>query len=217
MNEESCFVRIGDASKQLGVSHSTLRRWTDNGTIAFTRLPSGHRIIDISRFSKKEQKTFEKNQVIFYSRVSSHKQKDDLERQKEYIEKKYFETNRKEEFKHVFDIASGLNFKRRGLIGILDAVKKGEVQQVVVASKDRLARFGYDLIEWICSEYGTKILVLDDENSTPTEELGKDLLSIIQVYCCKWNGSRRYKKYNKIEEDIKTKIISNEGTKRDIK
>jgi predicted site-specific integrase-resolvase len=85
-----------------------------------------------------------------------------------------------------------------------------------VASKDRMARFGFDLIEWICSEYGTTIVVLDDENTTQTEELGKDLLSIIQIYCCKWNGSRRYKTTQKTNKDNETKDIPNLQTERNI-
>jgi predicted site-specific integrase-resolvase len=62
-----------------------------------------------------------------------------------------------------------------------------------VASKDRLARFGVELIEWICNQYGTKILVLDSNNKTQEIELSEDIMSILQVYCCRWNGKRRYK------------------------
>jgi predicted site-specific integrase-resolvase len=81
-----------------------------------------------------------------------------------------------------------------------------------VASKDRMARFGFDLIEWLCHEYGTKILVLDNQNQSPTEELGKDLLSIVQIYCCRWNGKRRYK--NNKESEIEN--LSNQGTEKNI-
>jgi predicted site-specific integrase-resolvase len=63
-----------------------------------------------------------------------------------------------------------------------------------VASRDRLARFGFELIEWLCKEFGTELLVLDTEDTTPETELGKDLMSIVQVYCCRWNGKRRYTK-----------------------
>ena len=134
---------------------------------------------------KKKESRFD----ILYSRVSSHKQEDDLQRQKQYLE----ENCQTKEFTHIQDIASGLNFKRKGLIKILDSVKEGKVRTIIVASKDRMARFGFDLIEWLCHEYGTKILVLDNQNQSPTEELGKDLLSIVQIYCCRWNGKRRYK------------------------
>jgi predicted site-specific integrase-resolvase len=230
MNEDQRFVRIGEATRALGVSHSTIRRWTNSGKIESKRLPSGHRVINVSKiiqdkeesqgdFSRQENY---KNEIIFYTRVSSHKQKDDLERQQEYLKEKFEtkENNGKTEnsnYISIYDIASGINFKRRGLIKILESVKKGKVQSIIVASKDRLARFGFDLIEWICSEYGTEIMVLDDQNQTPTEELGKDLLSIIQIYCCKWNGSRRYKTTQKNKENNEIEDISDLQTKGDTK
>jgi predicted site-specific integrase-resolvase len=231
MNEDKQFVRIGEATKILGVSHSTIRRWTNSGKIDCKRLPSGQRVINCSQIIRdiKESKgdfstdEIEKNQVIFYARVSSHRQKDDLERQRDYLQEKFktkfkdeISKDKKTDYICIQDIASGLNFKRRGLIKILESVKKGRVRQVVVASKDRMARFGFDLIEWICSEYGTTIVVLDDENTTQTEELGKDLLSIIQIYCCKWNGSRRYKTTQKTNKDNETKDIPNLQTERNI-
>lgn len=207
MNEQ-CFVTSGEAAKYLGVSYSTIRRWDKERKLQCKRLPSGHRIVDISAYKEKTCEKNETNRItILYSRVSSHKQKDDAERQKKYLEDKIRGTTK--DFIHIQDIASGLNFKRKGLFRILDAVKEGKVQRVVVASKDRLARFGFDLIQWICNEYDTEILVLDDDNQTPTEELGKDLLSIVQIYCCKWNGKRRYKCNNK---DSEASIVSNEGT-----
>ena len=70
---------------------------------------------------------------------------------------------------------------------------QGRVRSIVVASKDRLARFGFELIQWMCTECGTEIVVLDSSDGAPEEELGKDLMAIVQVYCCRWNGRRRYK------------------------
>jgi predicted site-specific integrase-resolvase len=203
MNEEKCFVRLGEASKHFGVSNSTIRRWTDTGKLEYKRLSSGQRVINIKEKdnNKKEESRFD----ILYSRVSSHKQEDDLQRQKQYLE----ENCQTKEFTHIQDIASGLNFKRKGLIKILDSVKEGKVRTIIVASKDRMARFGFDLIEWLCHEYGTKILVLDNQNQSPTEELGKDLLSIVQIYCCRWNGKRRYKN----NKESKTEVVSNQRTK----
>jgi len=211
MYEEKCFVRIGQAAEFIGTSKSTIRRWTDTGKIEFQRLPSGQRIVNIASYKEKNNtKDVTQKKSILYSRVSSHKQKDDLQRQKQYLEDKTKDS--KEEYIHIQDIASGLNFKRPGLLRILELVKEGKIQRVVVASKDRLARFGFDLIQWLCHEYDTEILVLDNECSSPTEELGKDLLSIIQIYCCKWNGRRRYQKNKKNSE---TSIVSIKDTETD--
>jgi predicted site-specific integrase-resolvase len=208
------FVKIAAAAEHFGVSKGTIRRWTNTGKISSFRSPSGHRVININPISKQpaDESKPQSRFVIIYSRVSSHKQKDDLERQKLYLSDMFKQINAEVETKYIQDIASGLNFKRKGLFRILDAVKEGRVQTIVVASKDRLARFGFDLIKWLCSEYGTEILVLDDNNSTPTEELGKDLLSIVQIYCCKWNGQRRYSKKNNQINEVKT--LSNQESEK---
>jgi predicted site-specific integrase-resolvase len=153
--------------------------------------------------------------TILYSRVSSSKQKDDLERQKQYLRdnlpNKYPRTN----LNDISDVGSGLNFKRQGLLQILGLVKEGEVSTIVVASRDRLARFGFELIEWLCKEFGTELLVLDTEDTTPETELGKDLMSIVQVYCCRWNGKRRYAK--KENQSIETEDKTKSGTKEKVK
>ena len=191
------YVYIAEACRYFGVSQSTMRRWTKENRVKWKLSPTGRRLIKLSEDKKKESKV-----VAFYSRVSSHKQRDDLQRQKQYIVKQCPTSVAQYESCYFQDIASGLNFKRRGLIALLERVQKGDVYAIVVASKDRLARFGYELIEWICDKYGTRILVLEHNDNTPTEELGKDLLSIVQVYCCKWNGQRRYK--DKSKEENKT-------------
>lgn len=143
---------------------------------------------------KIKESTKEKTNLI-YIRVSSHKQKDDLERQKEFAKKQF------PNHKIISDIGSGLNFKRPGLKKLIKMVLSGDINQIVISSKDRLCRFGYDLIEWLCNENNTTILVLEKHQGMSKEsEFVRDILSIIQVYACKWNGSRRYKsKENQIK------------------
>jgi putative resolvase len=152
--------------------------------------------------------------TILYSRVSSHKQKNDLDRQQEYLRSNLPNEHSRSEKIEISDIGSGINFKRPGLLRILRLVKEGKVSSVVVASRDRMARFGFELIEWMCKEFGTKILVLDNEDTTPESELGKDLMSIVQVYCCRWNGQRRYQ--NRIKnQSQKTEIETIQGSESD--
>jgi predicted site-specific integrase-resolvase len=92
------------------------------------------------------------------------------------------------------DIGSGLNFKRKGLVSLLHDVADGRVEEIVVASRDRMARFGFELIEWICNKYATKLVVLEQNDDTsPESELATDLMSIINVFCCRRNGRRRYR------------------------
>lgn len=136
---------------------------------------------------------------ICYCRVSSRKQKGDLERQIEYMEKKY------PTYEIISDIGSGLNFKRKGLQKIIDYGIKGEVNELVVAYKDRLCRFGYELVETIINKYsnGEIVVINKSEEKTPTEEVVKDIVSIMNVYVAKINGLRKYKK------GMKSEIIKN--------
>jgi predicted site-specific integrase-resolvase len=193
---ESQYYKISKAAKKLGVAAQTLRRWESEGIINAIRTPGGQRLIDLSSVCPEaivQQQNKESGRVVVYARVSSSKQRDDLQRQKEYLlEHHAVKSARREDVIEVSDVGSGLNFKRPGLLRVLGLVKSGCVSKIVVASRDRMARFGFELIEWLCNEYGTKILVLDNQDSTPEEELGKDLMSIVQVYCCRWNGRRRY-------------------------
>jgi predicted site-specific integrase-resolvase len=201
---ESTFYKLCDACRILGVKPGVLRKWADTEQIKAMRTPGGMRLFDISsidpgtniyKVKKKENPI-----CILYSRVSSSKQKDDLERQKLFIRDNIDEHTRSQKIQEVSDIGSGINFKRPGLLRILGLVKEGKISTIVVASKDRLARFGFELIEWLCTEFKTKIVVLNSQDPTPESELGNDLMAIVQVYCCRWNGRRRYKTKDKINE-----------------
>lgn len=205
---ETPLYKVSEACQILGVKECTLRRWGDEGKLKCIRTPGGMRLFDLSSINP-TLKTQHKNLNILYSRVSSAKQKDDLQRQKEYLQSHLPDQYSRLPFDHISDVGSGLNFKRPGLLQILGLVKQGKVSTLVVASRDRLARFGFELIEWMCSEFGTKLLVLDNEDSTPEYELSKDLMAIVQVYCCRWNGKRRYTKKNKMSE---TEVATHSST-----
>jgi len=146
-------------------------------------------IEDINELDKKEGKL-----NISYVRVSSMGQKDDLERQKIMINKLYPN--------HIMieDIGSGISLTKRGIKKIIKLAIAGKINKVVVAYKDRLARFGYDLIEDIIKEYsnGKIIIVNKSEDEEPEEELMKDVLQIMNVFVAKMNGLRKYKKKEKI-------------------
>jgi putative resolvase len=135
---------------------------------------------------------------ICYCRVSSQKQKEDLSRQIEYMKNKY------PNHQIISDIGSGLNFKRKGLQEIMNLAIAGKVGEVVVAYKDRLARFGYDLIEIILKDQSNaSIKILNKkEEQTPLDEMTEDIVSIMNVYVAKINGLRKYhSKIVKIIED----------------
>ena len=192
------YYKISTAANILGVSTSCLRRWDNEGRVTSWRSPGGHRFFDIASIRECDvanERSKHVDTTILYSRVSSSKQRDDLQRQQCYLREHYTDKcPGSSNVIEISDVASGLNFKRSGLLRVLGSIKEGCVSKVVVASRDRLARFGFELIEWLCGQYGAKVVVLNDDDSTPEEELGKDLMSIVQVYCCRWNGCRRYAK-----------------------
>ena len=130
---------------------------------------------------------------IAYIRVSSQNQKDDLERQKQLMVHKYPN--------HIIieDIGSGLNLNKRGIRKIIHLAIEGKVNELVVAHRDRLTRFGFELIEEIINKYSKgKIIILSEpEKLEPEEEIVKDIMSIMNVYVAKINGLRKYKKHNK--------------------
>jgi len=126
---------------------------------------------------------------ICYVRVSTVGQKDDLKRQKEYMIKKY------PKYEIIEDIGSGINFNRRGLRRIIKLAISGHINKLVVAYKDRLTRFGFDLIEDLIKEYSDGVILVDNERKEkePKEELVEDVLQILNVYTAKLNGLRKSK------------------------
>lgn len=211
--------KVSKAAELLGVSCHILRQWDNEGKIQAVRSPGGIRLFDISGINPNilaKSKAKNAKKVVLYSRVSSAKQKDDLERQRKFLSDNIPDEYSGHEVLGVSDIGSGLNFKRPGLLRVLGSVKEGDVSRIVVSSRDRLARFGFELIEWLCKEYGVEIVVLDNRDSTPEEELGKDLMSIVQVYCCRWNGKRRYvRKEN--NQNIQAEIETDSESEEDVK
>lgn len=178
------FVPMRKAADILGLHPNTVRKLCDEGKIKCKKLESGHRRIDVSEFLQQQE---QRATTICYCRVSSSKQKDDLQRQVEYMQERYPTAE------IIKDIGSGVNYKRKGLKAILERAMQGEVIELVVAYKDRLARFGTDVIRQIIEFNGGKLLVLNEVLLSPEQELTKDLCSIIHVFSCRLHGLRKYK------------------------
>jgi predicted site-specific integrase-resolvase len=191
--------------KVLGICYKTLYKMAENNEIESIKVGkmtmynlekyiNDKKISDTSTVPKEERLS------ICYCRVSSNKQKNDLKRQIKYMEKKY------PNYQILSDIGSGLNLKRKNLQKIIKMAIEGRIKRVIVAHKDRLARFGYDLIEWIIETYskGRIVVINKSEEETPMEEISKDIIQIMNVYTAKINGLRKYKKKM-------TKMIKNES------
>jgi predicted site-specific integrase-resolvase len=173
-----------EASKILGVHPDSLRKWADNGEIGCIRTKSGQRRYDVESYIGKSTIST----TICYCRVSSHKQRDDLERQVEFLRNQYPNA----EF--VKDVGSGLNFKRKGLKTILERAMSGTNITLVVAHQDRLARFGIDLIRQVIEQGGGKLVVLEETSLSPEQELTNDLRNIIHVFSARMRRLRSHKK-----------------------
>ena len=196
--ETNKIVTMQAACKSYGVRAETLRRWTDEGHIPSFRSPHGTRMFrsgDLQNFFNSTGNKVSKKRFI-YCRVSSNKQRDDLERQINLLKEKY------PNHSVIQDIGSGINFKRKGLETILEYAIRGEIEEIVVAHKDRLCRFGFEIFKFIIERTNGKIIILDEEEHKSNEqELAEDLLSIIHVFNCHQMGKRRYNK-NKESEDL---------------
>jgi len=210
------FIPAREALKYLKVSHPTLRKWSDTGQIETFRAPGSNksrRFYNVRSFLEgqgaipKIEKAPEKQRLSYcYCRVSTNGQRDDLKRQVEFMQETY------PDHTIIKDIGSGLNFKRKGLKFLIDEAIEGRIEEIVVAYKDRLCRFGFELIEHIIQTHSKgEIVVLRQLKTSSQEELVSDLLAIIQVFSARVNGLRKYKR--QISED---QGLTNSKTEEDI-
>ena len=190
----------------LGVTAQTLRNWDKEGKLKPSYVKSnGYRYYSEESILSytQERKTKKNLNVVGYARVSSKKQTDDLERQvnnlKEYLSNKY------DNFDIITDIGSGINYNKPGLLKLIEKINRKEVDLIVVLYKDRLLRFGFELVEHFANLNNVKIEVLDKLDKTQDEELVEDLVQIITVFSCKIQGKRK-SKTKQILEDFSKKI-----------
>lgn len=189
--------RTGEVTKKLGVSTMTVRRWIKAGKIKAYQVGKEFRIPENEVLRLLEGKVPDK--VAIYARVSSRDQKEDLERQVEYL-KNYCSSKGYQVAKILTDISSGLNENRKGLKQLFKLVESGEVTKVVITYKDRLTRFGFKYLEQYFNSHGVEIeVIFDNEEKTPEKELVEDLLAIVTSFAGKLYGARSHKKKRLVE------------------
>ena len=196
------YYSIGQFAKAIGKTTKTLRNWDKNGKLKPVRVEdTGYRYYSQEQLNHflglKLEKQINKK-IIGYCRVSSHKQKDDLERQIENV--KTYMYAKGYQFEIITDIGSGINYNKKGLNQIIDMVTNSEVEKIVVLYKDRLIRFGYELIENLCNKFGTIIEIIDNTEKTEQQELVEDLVQIVTVFSCRLQGKRANKAKKMIKE-----------------
>jgi predicted site-specific integrase-resolvase len=199
-------ITIGEASEILGVSISTLRRWDKAGRLKPEKTASGHRRYDISKLKPElfRGTIQETRRTIAYARVSSHDQKEDLERQKQVLE--LYCERQGWTFEIISDLGSGMNYHKKGLKRLLNEILSERIGRLVIAHKDRLLRFGAELIFAICEAKNVEVVILNQgEDTTFEEDLAKDVLEIITVFSARLYGSRS-RKNKKLLEDVKKAV-----------
>ena len=194
-------VKIGEAAKILGVNPQTLRRWEQGGVIQpFKRTPKGTRLYSLQELLGAKDYSYP---TIAYARVSSNDQKEDLERQHAVLEafcnKKGWQTE------IIRDLGSGMNYNKKGLGHLLELIVQGQMSRLVITHKDRLLRFGAELIFRLCELKGIEIVIINKgEQPSFEEELTRDVMEIMTVFSAKLYGGRsdKSKKLAKEIENI---------------
>lgn len=177
--------------KMFKVSSTQLRHWANTGQIDHIRTPGGTRLYRLEGTIPSDPVVSKK---VAYVRVSSNEQRSDLQHQKDHMASLF------PEYRIVEDVGSGINWKRPGLLSVLDDALKGRLSDVAVANRDRLCRFAFELLQHVLEGCGVRLHVVDDTDSEE-RELADDLLFIVQVFCCRRNGRRRYKKSPEDDEN----------------
>lgn len=197
---------IGEAAKALGVSITTLRRWEASGRLVPEHTAGGHRRYDLAKLRPEMFRAEEDagRRTVAYARVSSHDQKEDLERQKQVLE--LYCAQQGWTFELISDLGSGMNYHKKGLKRLLDAIIDGKVGRLVITHKDRLLRFGAELVFAICEAREVEVVILNQgEDTTFEEDLAKDVLEIITVFSARLYGSRS-RKNQKLLDGVKKAV-----------
>jgi putative resolvase len=194
------YAGIGEAAKELGVSITTLRRWEAEGRLRAEYTPGGHRRYDLTKLRPEQFRAVEDvaRKTIAYARVSSHDQKKDLERQKQVLE--LYCARQGWTYEILADLGSGMNYNKKGLKRLLSEIIDGEIGRLVIVHKDRLLRFGAELVFSICQAKNVEVVILNQgEESSFEEDLAKDVLEIITVFSARLYGSRSHKNQKLID------------------
>lgn len=196
------YYSIGEFAELIGKTSQTLREWDKKDILKPHHVaPTGYRYYSQEQLNHflgiKGIKTKTKK-VIGYCRVSSQKQKDDLDRQIENV--KTYMIAKGYSFEVITDIGSGINYNKKGLNQLIDMITNSEVEKIVILYKDRLLRFGFEIIENLCNKYGTTIEIIDNTEKTEDQELVEDLIQIITVFSCRLQGRRSNKAKKMIKE-----------------
>jgi putative resolvase len=179
----------------IGRKTKTLQKWDREGKLKAHRSPTTNRryythdqYLQYRGFVASEQ-----GFTIAYTRVSGVAQKPDLVNQIKALET-YCQEHAIEVDEWLSDIGSGLNYKRKNFLRLMEMIELGQVRRIILAHRDRLVRFGYDYFETFCERHHTELIVSNGEHLSPEQEVVRDLLAIVTVFSARLHGLRSYKK-----------------------
>ena len=182
-----------ELGRLIGRTTNTLQRWDRQGILKAYRTLTGRRYYTHDQYLNVIGQKAISRCIVTYCRVSSIGQKKDLISQRNAVESFCLASGRVIN-KKMEDIGSGLNYKRKNFVLLLEMVEQGIVSEIVVAHRDRLVRFGFEWFEKFCKDHGVNIVVMNADSLSPEEEMTKDLLSIIHCFSSRLYGLRKYKK-----------------------
>ena len=207
-------VNISEAAGILGVTTTTLRNWDKKGLLKPDELTKGkarrYRIESLRNINRNLIFTKDDLKTIAYARVSSHDQKEDLNRQVQLLE--LYCTKHGYKYEVIQDIGSGTNYYKKGLTKLIDLILDNQVQRLILTHKDRLLRFGAELVFSICEAKNVEVIIINQGDEIPSfdEELAKDVFEIITVFSARLYGSRS-KKNKKLISDLE-KVVETDFT-----
>lgn len=193
-------MSIGKFAKELGVTPEHVRTMHRTGEVIPARISEKGtryysedqlRELKNTQFSQREEK------VVAYCRVSNKSQKDDLEKQVENV--KAYMCAKGYLFEVITDIGSGINYKNKGLQELISLIDSNQVTKIVILYKDRLVRFGFELIQLLCELHDAEIEIIDNSKYSKDEELTEDLIQIVTLFANRLYGSRSKKTKTLIE------------------
>ena len=192
-----------DFAELIGVSVKTLQRWDREGILEANRTPTDRRYYTYDQYLQfkgiKTQNDI--RQVVIYARVSTKNQKDDLQNQVSFL-RQFCNARGIIVDQCMEEYGSGLNYNRKKWNKLLDDVMEQKIKTIIITHKDRFIRVGYDWFEKFCTKFNTTIVVVNNEELSPQEELVQDIVSILHVFSCRLYGLRKYKKQIERDEEI---------------
>jgi predicted site-specific integrase-resolvase len=185
---------ISEFAKRVGVTVFTVQRWDREGKLIAKRMHTGRRYYTEEDIIKVLGKPSEEiGRSVAYCRVSSPAQKPDLLNQREILQQFCDEQGIVVD-EWIEEVGGGLNLRRKKFLRLVDGILSGEIKQVVVAHRDRLARFGFDLMTYLCERMGCQLIVMDNPTLSPEQEMVQDLMTIVHTFSSRLYGLRKYKK-----------------------